>query len=253
MEPSRCLQVPEDYIRSCRAVGTTGRYALIILNQPILLERSLFENAWNNAAYRFCADGGANRLYDLLNTDEERAKFLPDCIRGDLDSLRNGVADFYRSKGVAIERVDDQESTDFMKCVELARARDPNEGEAISVVALGGTGGRFDQCMSSIHYLYALYKERQVTLVSDESIIVVLDAGRHDITCNLEIEGPTCGIIPVGSSESILSTKGLKWDVENWHTSFGTKISTSNALEGPNVYINTTAPMVWTTELRRRK
>ncbi|KAF9161011.1 cAMP-dependent protein kinase subunit [Actinomortierella ambigua] len=252
LEPSRCLQPPEVYTRACQAAGLPGRYALIVLNQPILLERSLFENAWNNATYRYCADGGANRLYDLLQTDEERERFLPDCIRGDLDSLRSGVQDYYMSKHVRVERVDDQVSTDFMKCVELARTHDPKDGEAIGVVALGGTGGRFDQCMSSIHYLYALYKERPVTLISDESIIIALGPGVHNITCDLKIEGPTCGIIPVGASESILSTKGLKWDVEQWHTSFGTKISTSNALQGSHVVIDTTAPMVWTTELRRQ-
>jgi len=27
------------------------------------------------AKYRICADGGANRLYDLHTTDEERAKY----------------------------------------------------------------------------------------------------------------------------------------------------------------------------------
>ncbi|KAF9972809.1 Transcription factor spt8 [Actinomortierella ambigua] len=197
--PSRCLQLPKAYAQACHTAGTAGRYALIVLNQPILLERSLFENAWNN-------DGGANRLYDLLQTEEQRAKFLPDCIRGDLDSLRSGVEEYYKSKGVKIERVDDQVSTDFMKCVELVRDLDSKDSEP----------------------------------------------GAHTISCNLEIEGPTCGIIPVGTSESILNTKGLQWDVENWRTSFGTNISTSNALRESCVVIDTTKPMVWTTELRRR-
>ncbi|KAF9335661.1 cAMP-dependent protein kinase subunit, partial [Podila minutissima] len=224
--------------------------------------------------YKICADGGANRLYDLMKTDEERAKYLPDFIRGDFDSLRDNVKDYYVSKGVQVQKLEEQYSTDFMKCVELVRERDPihstlaqqqgnhdttttisheqqlNRNLNLGIVALGGSGGRFDQCMSSIHHLYIISRERHATLVSDESIIVVLEAGTHEITCNIEIEGPTCGIIPVGSSVAHLTTTGLRWDIENWETSFGTQISTSNALTGPNVTIHTDAPVVWTTEVR---
>ncbi|KAG0284686.1 hypothetical protein BGZ98_005827 [Dissophora globulifera] len=122
--------------------------------------------------------------------------------------------------------------------------------KGLDMVALGGTGGRFDQSMSSIHHLYILNRERRAALVSNESIVVVLGPGKHEITCNLEIEGPTCGVIPVGSSEATLTLTGFQWDVENWKTSFGTQLSTSNGLIGPNLTIETTAPVVWTTELR---
>ncbi|GJJ76994.1 thiamine pyrophosphokinase [Entomortierella parvispora] len=276
-QPSKCLESPEEYKRKYVSEETgQGHFALIILNQPILLRRDLFENVWRNAKYRFCADGGANRLYDLHSTDEERAQFLPDYIRGDFDSLRDSVKEYYESKGVPAQRDTCEYSTDFMKCVQLVRARDPSpsttstptsipsaateaagqeqrQKENLGVVALGGTGGRFDQSMSSIHHLYILNRERHACLVSDESIVVVLGPGKHGITCNLEIEGPTCGIIPVGSSVAHLTTSGLKWDVENWKTSFGTQISTSNALVGSEVTIQTDAPVVWTTEIRNKQ
>ncbi|KAG0086629.1 cAMP-dependent protein kinase subunit [Podila epicladia] len=272
LQPSRCLESHELYQEYTSDAPNQGRFALIILNQPILLQRHLFENVWRNATYKFCADGGANRLYDLMKTDEERAKYLPDFIRGDFDSLRDNVKDYYASKGVQLEKLDDEYSTDFMKCVELVRERDPihatlaqqqgnHDATAtisheqllnmnLGVVVLGGSGGRFDQCMSSIHHLYILNRERHAMLVADESIVIVLGAGTHEITCNIEIEGPTCGIVPVGSSVAHLTTTGLRWDIENWETSFGTQISTSNALTGPNVTIHTDAPVVWTTELR---
>ncbi|KAF9434665.1 hypothetical protein BGZ76_007637 [Entomortierella beljakovae] len=212
--------------------------------------------------FRFCADGGANRLYDLLKTDEEREKYLPDCIRGDFDSLREPVRNYYASKGVPIEKLESQDSTDFMKCIDLVRDHDKVSNSSnqqdqpstsnLGVVALGGTGGRFDQSMSLIHHLYILNRERQATLVSDDSIVVILGPGKHEITCSLEIEGPTCGIIPVGISKAVLTTSGLKWDVENWETSFGTQLSTSNALVESKVVIETDAPVVWTTELRSK-
>ncbi|WVQ66848.1 uncharacterized protein L199_005039 [Kwoniella botswanensis] len=38
-------------------------YALIIVNQPI--RQDLLEKAWKSAKIKLCADGGANRLYDV--------------------------------------------------------------------------------------------------------------------------------------------------------------------------------------------
>lgn len=44
------------------------RRALIILNQPFSL--SLLETLWKACSWKCCADGGANRLYDLLGKAE---------------------------------------------------------------------------------------------------------------------------------------------------------------------------------------
>ena len=42
---------------------------LIILNQPFSLK--LLELLWSTCSWRCCADGGANRLFDLLREDEQ--------------------------------------------------------------------------------------------------------------------------------------------------------------------------------------
>ena len=70
--------------------------ALLILN----VERSgvrpndgLFSHLWRSSKLRVCADGAANRLHDALD-DEARGGHLPDLIAGDLDSLRDDVAQF---------------------------------------------------------------------------------------------------------------------------------------------------------------
>ncbi|KAF9582421.1 cAMP-dependent protein kinase subunit [Lunasporangiospora selenospora] len=270
-EPSKYLDDPDKY-RHRLASGNGHRFALILLNQPIHIQRRLFDNLWENATYRFCADGGANRLYDFLKTDEERSRYLPDYVRGDLDSLHDHVKEYYQSKGVPCERVDDQESTDFMKCVELARSHDSkvpttsngfksesnpadkasNMDDRVGIVALGGTGGRFDQVMSGVHHLFLLQSERHAVILSEASIITILGPGKHEIDCNLEIEGPTCGIIPVGSSECAITTSGLRWDIafDEMATSFGHRISSSNVLREPKVTVETNVPVVWTTEIR---
>ena len=45
------------------------RYAMIILNQPIT-RKDIFLRAWAASEVRICADGGANRLYDLWSASQ---------------------------------------------------------------------------------------------------------------------------------------------------------------------------------------
>jgi thiamine pyrophosphokinase len=43
-----------------------AEFALIILNQPFSF--ALLRRVWSSSGWRCCADGGANRLYDLLKS-----------------------------------------------------------------------------------------------------------------------------------------------------------------------------------------
>ena len=43
--------------------------ALIVLNQPF--SRNLLEMLWTTCFWHCCADGGANRLFDLLSNGEQ--------------------------------------------------------------------------------------------------------------------------------------------------------------------------------------
>ncbi len=42
--------------------------SLLILNQPITYF-TVFAQLWEHAGYRMCADGGANRLYDMFENE----------------------------------------------------------------------------------------------------------------------------------------------------------------------------------------
>ena len=73
----------------------------------------------------FCADGGANRLYDELPgmfparaAADVRASHVPDAIVGDLDSVRPDVLAYYRARGCrAVDLSHDQDTTDLRKAV----------------------------------------------------------------------------------------------------------------------------------------
>ncbi|KAG2174131.1 hypothetical protein INT43_004151 [Umbelopsis isabellina] len=248
-------------------------HALIILNQKIN-RVDILKKVWAAATYRFCADGGANRLYDMFMDDaESRAKFLPNAIHGDLDSLRADVREYYNSKGVSVTQDHDQYSTDFMKCISLLRK---TEAESASKEAKSGNTpkkvgcGRFDQTIASINQLYFMKDEtdRQLLLVSDENLTILLDEGKHIIECNREVEGmylslygqimpviliclvgPTCGVMPLGGPVR-LTTRGLKWNLTDYPCHFGGMVSTSNLLDSDTIEIETDKAVVWTVELK---
>ncbi|CAG8482940.1 12148_t:CDS:2 [Funneliformis mosseae] len=194
-----------------RKKGKRAPYSIIILNQPIL-RRNIFKTLWENADIKICADGGANHVYDAFKDE-----YIPNYIRGDLDSLRDDVRSYYHSKGTEIQCEPEQESTDFMKCINLVRIKEEENFSKYDVLAIGSSGGRLDQIMSNIHYLYKLRDERKIFLVSDKNMSFLLKKGKHNILCDRKIEGPTCGILPIGVQRATLTTTGLKWNMSAYH------------------------------------
>ncbi|RKP27436.1 thiamine pyrophosphokinase, vitamin B1-binding domain-containing protein, partial [Syncephalis pseudoplumigaleata] len=158
-----------------------------------------------------------------------------------------------------IVQMDDQDTTDFEKCIaRLARweqeeqNRDSHTCSApMPIIATGGLSGRFDQTMSSIHVLYqALEQQRQIYLIAEESAVFLLEKGDHTIHVDPAVEGPTCGLLPIGHSRIRVTTRGLRWNLVDADTSFGSLLSTSNALDDTVVHVSTSDPIVWTVELR---
>ncbi|WWC95019.1 thiamine pyrophosphokinase [Kwoniella sp. B9012] len=197
-------------------------YALIIVNQPI--RQDLLEKAWKSAKVKLCADGGANR-------------YLPDIVKGDFDSIRDDVRQYYTSRDVRVIQDKDEYSTDLMKCI----AEVP---EDYALVLLGGLSGRVDQTVHTMSLLHKLHRE--IYVLDGESFAWLLREvssakkvkadvlqGRHDIQIDHDTMGQTCGILPVGIDSARVKTKGLKWDTEN-----------------PLVTIETDRPVMWTCEIR---
>nr|XP_019044001.1 thiamine pyrophosphokinase [Kwoniella bestiolae CBS 10118]OCF22931.1 thiamine pyrophosphokinase [Kwoniella bestiolae CBS 10118] len=211
-------------------------YALIVVNQPT--RKDLLDKAWKAATTKLCADGGANRLYDV---DNDKI-YLPDIIKGDFDSIREDVRSYYTSRGVKVIQDKDEYSTDLMKCI----AEVP---EDYSLVLLGGLSGRVDQTVHTMSLLHKLHRE--VYVLDGESFAWLLREGIHDIQIDHHTMGQTCGILPVGIDSARVKTKWLKWDTD-WETSLNGNVSTSNHLvpENPIVTIETDKPVLWTCEIR---
>lgn len=99
-----------------RDEASRSKTALIILNQPF--SKALLRRLWHATDWHCCADGGANRLHDVLNGDSGDAidttttttttststatnrveDYLPDLLKGDLDSVRDDVKRYYETR-----------------------------------------------------------------------------------------------------------------------------------------------------------
>ncbi|KAK7998227.1 thiamine pyrophosphokinase [Apiospora arundinis] len=222
--------------------------SVIILNQP-LTDFQTLKRVWHNSSYRVAADGGANHLYDCctqaisrMPKEQKPEEVLSDLdvIIGDLDSLTEASTSYFQDATggkVQVIRDRDQDSSDFTKALRHIRER--RAGSENDIVCMGGLGGRVDQGLSQLHHLYMFqtsptYAEGRVYLVSGESLTFLLKAGTHHIHVReLREQGSRdvfekhVGIVPI-REPSVISTKGLEWDVEDWPTEFGGQISTSN-------------------------
>eukprot|EP01083_Nonionella_stella_P113425 334374_1 len=234
------------------------QFDLILLNSPIGdLGECLLENASRIAV----ADGGANRIFDKFNEDR-RKSFSLSAIVGDFDSIRKDVREFYTSEGVECREEKAQDSTDLDKCLEYLHQNSGNDGQKSpsTVVAYGAFGGRFDHEMAAVQSLFT-FSDRfeRILLISESNQAELLRPQvRHILYCHPNLEGPTCGLLPVGSRCREIFTQGLIWNLDGQAMEFGGLISTSNLLAQVDpgvqrsgvVEVRCSDPVIWTTTLR---
>ncbi|KMT17500.1 hypothetical protein BVRB_2g037030 isoform A [Beta vulgaris subsp. vulgaris] len=232
--------------------GFSLKYALVILNQRLPRFTPLL---WEHAKLRICADGGANRLFDELpqffpqqNPLDVRNRYKPDLIKGDMDSIRSEVLDFYAKLGCdAINESHDQDTTDLHKCIShLSNLTPESEKANLCILVTGALGGRFDHEAGNINVLYR-FPGLRIILLSDDCLIQLLPrAHRHEILIQSSVVGPHCGVLPIGSPAFHTTTSGLEWNLTDAEMVFGGLISTSNLVTGDIVCVHSDTDLIWT-------
>ncbi|KAG9036213.1 hypothetical protein FRB95_009576 [Tulasnella sp. JGI-2019a] len=237
---------------SPNAFNHRREWTLIVLNQPFPLP--LFKQLWQATSWHCFADGGANRAFDAVGS--LRNDYIPDLIKGDLDSIKPSVREWYEGKGVDVIKDGDQDSTDLMKCIDAVRQREKSsffQTTQLGIIILGGLGGRLDQTIHTMSQLHKLRQSRERTfVVTEDNVAWVLNSGEHLINLDLSLVGPSCGLLPVGVPSAILTTQGLVWNLHEQASSFDGVMSTSNVLKHSQVRIKTSAPIWWCVEHRER-
>ncbi|EFN53214.1 hypothetical protein CHLNCDRAFT_11702, partial [Chlorella variabilis] len=229
--------------------------AVVLLNWTL---PALTPRLWHKATLRVCADGGANRLYDELPgmlpgqaAEAVRSQYLPSAIQGDLDSIRPDVLAFYRQHGVPVQDLSaDQDSTDLQKCIQFVRQQAEErrlELRHLTLVALGALGGRLDHSLSSLSTLHA-HRDLSLVLLGDGNLARLAPAGRCIIRPDRRLEGPSCGLVPC-AGPAVASSRGLRWNLADMEMRFGGLVSTSNLIAEDEVYVESDADLVWTTQL----
>jgi len=205
--------------------------ALLILNTKITVDLS---NYWNNFNIKICADGAMHRLSTY--NQKHNTNYKPDLIIGDMDSYTD------LNNDVRIIKIDDQDSTDFTKCVMYLECFDLSKHSDLfpldngnklkdigitNILVIGGYGGRLDhQCAN----LQTIIKSKAIiTMIDKDNYCTKILKGDNIFTAN-----GSCGLIPLVKSK--VKTQGLKWDVDG-ELEFEGLISTSNYADG-KIHVN---------------
>ncbi|CAL9113160.1 unnamed protein product [Musa acuminata var. zebrina] len=240
------------------ADGPAPLYALVVLNQRL---PRFAPDLWSHAKLRIFADGGANRVYDGMpkffpeqDPLEVRRRYKPDVIRGDLDSIRPEVKEFYSNLGVKVDDVSyDQDTTDLHKCIAFICDFIPEVDKSnLCILVAGALGGRFDHEAGNLNVLFK-FSNIRIVLLSDDCLIQLLPKTHcHEIHIQSSAEGPRCGLIPVGAPSVSTTTTGLRWDLTNAGMSFGGLMSTSNMVREERITVRSDSDLLWTISIKKK-
>lgn len=194
-------------------------YTLIFLNGKIpkfpVVNKFLREKK-----YILAADGGANYL--------RRNQINPDLIIGDLDSISKGTYSFFQSRNIPIKKIEDQNKTDFEKCLIYCAQK----GKA-TVRVFGATSDRTDHTFNNFSILKRYYKKLDIRIFTGEFEIYFIDKKTElDYKAN-EI----LSLLAIPKADKIFTT-GLQYNLKSQSLEFGVKEGALNKSVADKVSIN---------------
>lgn len=176
--------------------------------------------------YLVCADGGAN---SALKFD-----VIPDCIIGDLDSIRPEVYDYYYDK-CEIIKIDRQNDTDVEKCIKHAVKKHCDEA-----LLIGATGDRLDHSFCNLELVFKYFKDISIKILHQKSLLTAF-SGKVNLNT---VKGETISLYGIDSKTRVRS-RGLKYPLKNVALPFGKKESTSNVATGNNVELKISGGIIF--------
>jgi thiamine pyrophosphokinase len=197
-------------------------YAVIVASAPEL-DITPYQKHIQAADLLIAADGGALPLL--------RAGIVPHMAIGDMDSIgAAGLAELH-ARGVVLRRfAREKDETDL----ELALLHAAASGAA-TIDILGALGGRWDHTLANVALL-ALpeLRERHTRLLADhQTLFLVRDAA------TLEGQpGDTVSLLPLAGDAHGVTTKGLRYPLDDATLSFERARGVSNVLLDPPGHVS---------------
>jgi len=156
-----------------------------------------------------CADGGANSALKL--------GLIPDYIIGDLDSTDKSVLNKFKTKSRIIN-YKRQNDTDVEKCLKFAIKNKYKEA-----LLVGVTGNRLDHTLCNLGIVLKFFHQINISLIAESSCLKPY-TGKQELKTN---KGETISLYGFDKKTKITS-KGLKYPLNNIALTFGERESTSN-------------------------
>ncbi len=175
---------------------------------PLLKERPII----------VCADGGANKAIPLGLT--------PDVIIGDLDSVTRKTLRYFF--GVPVIYNPDQNSTDLEKALDFLLANGIR-----SATVIGATGERPDHTMSNFSILLKYHNRLSLRFLDDLCTAEIVQSRIQFRTS----PGRQISLIPMGKCIGV-TTRGLKFPLNNESLSLGVREGSSNEATGTIVSVS---------------
>ena len=169
---------------------------------------ALLKRAQNHAPRTIAADGGAEAVLALGQ--------MPERVIGDLDSL--GAQARAALPPERIVQIDEQDSTDFEKC--LMRISAPLS------LAVGFRGGRFDHDLAALHALLRFAHQRCLLLSEQDCVFLCPPRLALDLPV-----GTPLSLFPLQAVTG--RSAGLQWSFDRLEYAPGVQIGTSNQVAGP--------------------
>lgn len=191
--------------------------ALIIANGTLPSHR-LVRRLASAADLVICADGGANHA--------RLTRITPDFIIGDMDSTTPSTIKCFRR--VPLILVDDQESTDLEKAIQLCI-----DMMCTSVDIVGATGDRLDHTTGTLGCFKKFGKKARLQLFDTVGVVSMIEKKIGFAT----MVGEKISLIPLERCEGI-TTRNLKYALQNESLELGVREGISNEATGRRVTIS---------------
>jgi thiamine pyrophosphokinase len=189
---------------------------IILCLNGVLPTKSFFAN-FSTSTLVIAADGAAIQL--------RKYNIVPHSIIGDLDSISKELA-FWKTTETIIYEVQDQNSTDFEKCLEYIERFDKRR-----ILVCGFSGGNLDHTFNNWSIVYRYFERYNLCINDEDSCAVSIT---QDIVFD-STEGDLISLIP--QPRATLSTAGLQWNLTHEVLEMGKREGARNRAEGTQVMI----------------